>query len=317
MRFLEAASVVLFIAATIVLGATTPALSWDLTGEVTDPSGHEIGPSVMPSVSIDGAAALKAAGIGRNVFSLSLGCPPCMASFSFKGLPDSPLGCTITITIQGLSCFKGGLVRLARCGGPGQEHVKMNWTVYRDRSPRVTILGENGHGTEITALRTRRPIPVSGTVICKVRGQPEQVFGQRWIQPPTRPIEGVKVSVLDGNDGWRKIASATTDERGQYQMTVLPKCDEPDLKMILDPEGTGYQGGEIDDWGIIDWTLFTKSPPVVTAHGSLFGPQPRPRRAQPLKASGYGPPASQSIIDSNRPPAGSKDLPAPDDDGCI
>jgi hypothetical protein len=128
----------------------------------------------------------------------------------------------------------------------------MNWTVYTDRSPRVTVLGADGHRTEITALSTRRPIPVSGTVICKVRGQPEQIAGD-WIQPPTRPIEGVKVSVLDGNDGWRKIASAMTDEKGLYQMTVLPKCDEPDLKMILDPEGTGYQGGEIKrrrDYGL-------------------------------------------------------------------
>jgi hypothetical protein len=69
MRFLEAASAVLFFAATIVLGATSPALSWDLTGEVTDPSGHVIGPSVLPSVSIGGAAALKAAGVGGNAFS--------------------------------------------------------------------------------------------------------------------------------------------------------------------------------------------------------------------------------------------------------
>jgi hypothetical protein len=192
----------------------------------------------------------------------------------------------------------------------------MNWTVYTDRSPRVTVLGADGHRTEITALSTRRPIPVSGTVICKVRGQPEQIAGD-WIQPPKRPIEGVKVSVLDGNDGWRKIASAMTDEKGQYQMTVLPKCDEPDLKMILDPEGTGYQGGEINGAGIMDWTLFTKSPPVVLSHGSPMGPVFR-MRAEPLKASGSGSPASESIGRSEPPSPGSKDLPAPDDDdGCI
>jgi hypothetical protein len=192
----------------------------------------------------------------------------------------------------------------------------MNWTVYTDRSPRVTILGADGHRTEITALSTCHPITASGTVICKVRGQPKQVVGQRWIQPQTRPIEGVKVSVLDGDDGWRKIASATTDGKGQYQMTVLPKCDEPDLKMILDPDGTGYQGGEIDGGlGAWIWTLFTKSPPA----GTNLPPDPQfSMRAQPLKASGSGSPASQSINPYNRPPAGSKDLPArDDDDGCI
>jgi hypothetical protein len=254
----------------LILVAARPALCWTLEVRVSDAEGNEIPKTEGGWISIVGSIPQgPAPGTPMN-FANGVGPGPAQSEFTFENLPDSATGCAIKMSVErdplrAHTCFKGGTVKLDACGGPGREHLMMKWTAYGDRSPDVTMHWSDGQASEIAATAiTSNPITVHGFVTAR-EGATE------------RPVKGVEIRILDGNNAWRTVAEKTTDARGEYDLSILPsqiECPEyPRLKMVLDTGGTGYVGGETGAGGATaHWMLSKNCPPDLAYEGVNFGP---------------------------------------------
>jgi hypothetical protein len=285
----------------VLLAGTKPVMAWTIEGDVTDSKGKAIsGGLVAPDVTVDKV------GYGYGVSAASRG----KSHYVRAGIRDSDHGCTVRMIVD-QSCFRGGTVRLDRCGGPEREHLTMNWTMYVDRAPKVTIISDHGKRTtsavhEISVPEIPlRPILFTGSLSCRVRGS----------QYKYRPVSGVRIKILDGYDDWRVLKEATSDSAGRYEMLLEPKCPtNPQLRMIIDPQGTGYHGGQSVAWNGMSWILFTLYPPFGSGHAGGPAGADFSGGAEPLNPGEAQLP--QGVSCDVPPPEGARGLPLCDD-GCL
>jgi hypothetical protein len=259
-KTLQTISCLSLLLATIVFGRAGRALGWELEFEVSDQQGRAIAQERFDAIVT----------IGENTYGGSMNAESrLLTEYLLKDLPDSMNGCTVKV-LPVRSCFEGGAVELAECGGSSSSHVTMNWKVYTDRSPKVSIRSDQERTTELIALRIPHPppVPFTGSVLFR-----------------RRPVRGALIKALDGHDGWRTLASVRTDENGTYHATFSPKCpNDEKVMMILYPNGSGYQGGRAQVWSNAIWGVDAKNPPTVYVH-SNGGPSDVRIKADPLKAS--------------------------------
>lgn len=260
MKTLQVIGCISLLLASVFFGSAGRALGWELEFEVTDQEGRAIAQERFDAVVT----------IGENTYGGSINAESRrLTEYWVKDLPDSKNGCTVKV-LPARSCFEGGAVELAECGGRGSSHVTMNWKVYADRSPKVSMRSDQGRPTELIALRIPNP-PLALT------GSVSFGFGKR-------PVQHALIKALDGQDGWRTLASVHTDEDGSYHMTFSPKCpDDEKVIMILYSNGRGYLGGRAEALSNAIWVVDAKNPPTVYEH-SNGGPTDLRIKADPLKA---------------------------------
>jgi hypothetical protein len=215
-------------------------------------------------------------------------------AYLLPNLPASVNGCTIRI--RGAWCFRDGLYELKDCPGD-LRRAQIDWSLDPDEDPRAVLHRSGGHSESLPiTIWAPTPYAVIGKVFCNT-DTPNPPHGD---MVNFVPVAGVSIRVLDGNDNWRQLAEAVSDRKGDYRLSYVQKCPAlPRLRSILDADGTGYQGGEVDVGPHGAWVVFPGSPPI-------FSPSPPYRSFRARATNGK---RGTSVVCDKAPPEGSRGTP--------
>ena len=265
-------------------------MAWSLTGRVGDAAGKPVTGGwvevLFPLQPGQVATSSMMATIERQ------------GTYALPNLPASVNGCTIRI--RGAWCFRDGFYILNDCPG-NLRHAQIDWSLDPDEDPTAVLHRSDGHSESLPiSIWAPEPYPVVGKVFCNTY-IPNPPYGA---MVNFVPVAGIKIRVLDGNDNWRQLAEAVSDSNGDYRLSYVQKCPAlPRLRSILDADGTGYQGGEVDVGPSGGWVVFPGSAPSFTSKASPSGP------LHNFWARATDDKAGTSAVCDKSPPEGSRGMP--------